>query len=136
MGDLRRLGALRGCVLLVLCVVYPLASYAQPAMGRAWAMYTSTTFYRLRLVGVRADGTTLALASEPMLSDASPRVASAIAGSERGRHGSALSLPSHLDLVARHACRPELHDVEATLEVRTLSSEQTDRFTVRIECPR
>jgi hypothetical protein len=121
-------------VLAMLCVVYPLASYAWPPIGRAWGMYASTTFYRMRMVGTRRDGTDVDLSPDASLASATPRVAAALIGSERGRHGSVLSLPDHLDDVASHACRPELRAVAVTLEVRTLSSDQVDRYSSHVEC--
>lgn len=125
----------RVVVLVLLGVVYPIASYAFPSIGRAWGMYTSTSMYRLELTGVDASGTRVAIPLDSVIHDASPRVATALVGAEQGRHGSVLSLPSQLALVGRHACRSGLREIEVELEWRASEGGEDQTESTVVSCP-
>lgn len=134
MGGLRRVERLRTAVLVLLCVLYPAASYAFPAMGRAWGMYASTSMYRLRVTGRDRAGTLVELPLASIVREASPRVATALVGAEHGRHGSVLSLPSQLASIGQHACRADLDEVTLELEWRASDGAPSQNERAVVPC--
>src|SRR5688500_7911713 len=133
----RREVRLRIAVGVLLCIVYPLVSWLVPAIAPAWAMYTSTTVFRLDIVAVDHTGVPHHVLPSALVPHASPRTRVILRGADRWKHDFPYHLDTQLDRLADLVCTDaRVARAEVTIEVRDAPSRPTRTTRASRRCER